>query len=276
MGGHRRLKGEGLALPESVMKIDIHAHYRGPFDRLEAHMQRDIASGVDRVVIFSPRLEDEVLAAAEKYPDHYIPFYWVDWESDTVETAAERKARGFVGAKLINPPANYDEERFFSIYEGLEKAGMIALFHSALSSRSRPAHFQRICKAFPELTVVGAHIGNPWYREAAVLLHWHKNLHFDTSTCQLAYDRPDWLAEGPPIGVKPIIRELYLSGLLDPNRLIYGSDQFLPDPGRSVTDYSIERHEVAFDALGLSSEHRDCIYRHNAARILRAAGCEVD
>ncbi len=77
------------------------------------------------------------------------------------------------------------------------------------------------------------------------------------------------------MGAKPVIRDLWNSGELLPGQLIYGSSQFIPEPGRSVNDYAIERHDAAFDDLGVPEDIRRMIYRENALGILQAAGYDI-
>jgi len=275
-----------------IRKIDFHAHFRGTLEWLDDHVERDIASGVDRVVIFDTGSADQslTLEAAAKFPDHYIPFFNVDWETDDGKAVNARKAEGFVGAKLILPPAPYDHDEFFDLYEGLARNRMVALFHTAVIAGSgsekqkkkrpssrwmRPVHLDRIARTFPEMAIVGAHIGYPWYAEACAVMRWHKNVWFDTSTSQLTYNRRDYIRTGPEIGAKPIIRDLYVGGDLEVKKVVYGSDQFLPDSERSVTDYAIRQTDAAMDDLEMPEEVRSLIYRENAEAILRWAGIDV-
>ena len=38
---------------------------------------------------------------------------------------------------------------------------------NASSARMRPIYLNTIARAFPDLKIIGAHLGNPWYQEAA-------------------------------------------------------------------------------------------------------------
>ena len=45
----------------------------------------------------------------------------------------------------------------------------------------RPFHLDEVCIAFPELTVVGTHVGHPWHIETVALLQKHSNFFLITS-----------------------------------------------------------------------------------------------
>jgi hypothetical protein len=40
-------------------------------------------------------------------------------------------------------------------------------------------YLDTLAREFPDLTLVGAHLGNPWYDEAAEAARWNPNLYFD-------------------------------------------------------------------------------------------------
>ena len=75
---------------------------------------------------------------------------------------------------------------------------MHILFHSGIVSRRnpdvpqtggmahmRPSFLDEIARRFPKLTVQGAHLGNPWYTEAAEAARWNPNLFFDITGSSL-------------------------------------------------------------------------------------------
>jgi predicted TIM-barrel fold metal-dependent hydrolase len=52
-------------------------------------------------------------------------------------------------------------------------------------ARMRPMYLDTLARAFPELTLIGAHLGNPWYDEAAEATRWNPNLYFDLTGSSL-------------------------------------------------------------------------------------------
>jgi len=282
-----------------IRKIDFHCHWNGEVDLLDEWVVAEREAGIDRAIVFDthgwrgePEHPEQVVAAAEKHPDFVVPFFNVDWKNATASVGDEMKRRGFVGAKLILPLEPYDHDCFFDLYEGLARNRMICLFHTAVvagggseaqrerrdsSRRMRPVHLDRIARSFPDMPIVGAHIGYPWYAEACAIMRWHKNVWFDTSTSQLTYKRRDYIKTGPEIGAKPIIRQLYVGGDLEVKKLIYGSDTRCPmKKGESLTGYATRLTDAAMEDLDMPDEVRRMIYRANAVDVLGLAGIEVE
>ena len=267
------------------MKIDFHVHYNGNDEYLEEHLEALRGRGFVRAVIFGDN--DACEKAVASHPDLLVPFVYFNWEKDTPGAMDEYAKRGFRGVKFILPRKPYDDEGYFPIYERLEVHGLIALFHTAVIAGSgserqkkmhassldmRPGLLDRIARSFPSLVIVGAHLGYPWYAEACSMMRWHKNIYFDTSTCQLTAGRPRYLSEGPAEAVKPYIRDLYLSGDLHPEKLLFGSDCFFDrENAVSVVDLAVRQHDVALDDLEAPAEVRNDLYYATAHRLLTAA-----
>ncbi len=266
------------------MKIDFHIHYRGNDEYLEEHLEAIQGRGFVRLVIFGDNGACEKAAAA--HPNLLVPFVYFNWDKDTPDAMDEYAKRGFRGVKFILPRKPYDDEGYFPIYERLEANGMIALFHTAVIAGSgserqkkmhassldmRPGLLDRIARSFSDLVIVGAHLGYPWYMEACSMMRWHKNVYFDTSTCQLTARRPRYLSDGPEESVKPYIRDLYLSGDLHPDKLIFGSDTALDrENALSVVDLAVRQHDVALNDLAAPEEVRNDLYHNTAHRLLTA------
>jgi predicted TIM-barrel fold metal-dependent hydrolase len=45
----------------------------------------------------------------------------------------------------------------------------------------RPIHLEEIARQFPDLNVLGAHLGNPEYEWAGEVARWNPNVYFDLS-----------------------------------------------------------------------------------------------
>jgi predicted TIM-barrel fold metal-dependent hydrolase len=59
----------------------------------------------------------------------------------------------------------------------------------------KPIFLDRIARKFPTLKLIGAHLGNPWYEEAAMTLFWNENVYFDLSGTVLKRKGADWFAD---------------------------------------------------------------------------------
>jgi len=96
--------------------------------------------------------------------------------------------------KFHSPQKDYDDPSYFQVYRLCEEYRMHMLFHTGISShrvsdepqwgsssRMRPMFLDTICRQFPRVTVQGAHLGNPWYEEAAEAARWNPTLFFDVT-----------------------------------------------------------------------------------------------
>jgi len=113
----------------------------------------------------------------------------------TPDDVSRLKDLGFTGLKLEMPSHPYDHDRYMPIYERAEQLGMPILFHTGwvmrlgehdraerLSADSMRAYrLDRIARSFPDLQIIGAHLGMPHCDEALSLLAGFPNVHFDLS-----------------------------------------------------------------------------------------------
>jgi len=188
------------------MIIDIHLHYFGPEhpayedDGLEILQEECAKVGVDRVCIsacgrqYKQPGNDAVRGALEQYPDLLIGFAYFRLGIDRPELVDEIKRQGFGGLKMISPLDDYDADAYMRVYEHAAKARLPILLHTGTvanlgmdhefdvsSNRMRPILLDRIARTFPELNLIGAHLGGPWYDEAAGMMSIHPNVYFDLS-----------------------------------------------------------------------------------------------
>jgi hypothetical protein len=133
--------------------------------------------------------------AINSYPDVFIGYGRINIDDPNAVREIERfKKAGFVGMKFHSPRKNFDDISYFQVYRLCEEYKMYLLFHTGISSRSiqdtpawtsssrmRPMYLDTICRAFPRIKIQGAHLGNPWYEEAAEAARWNPNLFFDVT-----------------------------------------------------------------------------------------------
>jgi len=197
------------------MIIDAHHHLgKGPdyADRLVEECHR---LGVKQVWLMGlpasgwPDSSNErIQEAFEKYPGMLIGFAWVHLGVDRPSKINELKARGFTGLKFIHPKAPYEDGRFYPIYERAAELNMPGLFHLGVVARNegtraefinsnlmRPIHLDTVARVFPDWTMIGAHLGNPWHKEAAMCCRWNRNLFFDLSGSTLKYTPAEYLGQ---------------------------------------------------------------------------------
>ena len=216
------------------MIVDAHVHLYSEEGSLERLVEECKKAGIDKVCLFTgePRRtrpsNDDVSKAFEKYPDLIIKFGYIALGEDGPGKVSELFNQGFKGLKIIRPKANYDDKRFYPVYERAEYYGMPILFHTGLvlrrpddkyfdvnSSRMRPVYLDGIARAFPELNIIGAHLGIPWFAEACAVAWANPNVYFDLSGIM------GWLNKQPSLFFDIV---LGLGWEKTKEQLVYGSD----------------------------------------------------
>jgi predicted TIM-barrel fold metal-dependent hydrolase len=133
--------------------------------------------------------------AIKSYPDVFIGYGRINLDDPNAVREVEKfKNAGFAGMKFHSPQKNFDDTSYFQVYRLCEEYMMYLLFHTGISSRSiqdrpawtsssrmRPMYLDTLCRAFPRIKIQGAHLGNPWYEEAAEAARWNPNLFFDVT-----------------------------------------------------------------------------------------------
>jgi predicted TIM-barrel fold metal-dependent hydrolase len=186
------------------------------------------------------------------HPD-YMPYY---------EAAAARGLRILFHTGIQGGPADYlaggSEDKWKAPPEAGTEAEdqLVARLKKNISrekfgfssARMQPIYLDTIAFYFPELFIIGAHLGWPDYRTACAVARWRPRLYFDISGGDVVHNH---IVDGGYIGKE-----------ISPRKLLYGSDS---DHRRLKGD--IARWKAAFDKMGLSAEDQDRIFYRNAARI---------
>lgn len=135
----------------------------------------------------------EVLETARRYPDFFLPFGYLDFRNPPDAIDAQREA-GFVGLKAIFSHQPYDHPSCMPYYERAQALHMPILLHlggvgpvsrktlgeglSASPYNARPCQLSTIAGYFPELILVGAHLGGMWQDEVLEGIREYPNLYF--------------------------------------------------------------------------------------------------
>ena len=212
---------------------------------------------------------------AKKFPDVVIPYGRVT--PDDPGAAAEVDyfaANGARGIKLHSPDRDWDSEKYFPIYERIEKHGLMALFHTGVTTpgfpRMRPSFIHTISVKFPELYILGAHLGNPWYTEAAEVARLRPKVYWDvTGSTLIKMERrlkefKDYLWwEGPTNHSSPQAVHAF-------EKILFGTDE---QPGQEEKGMGLEnmlgRYEDLFDACGVPEAIRKKSFGTTMAGILK-------
>ena len=197
------------------MVIDCHHHI--PAQDPEGYVARLRAEcahlGIDRVVVMSAGPPDwasneKIAELQHANPDLLIGLGYLQLGAVTVKDVDRVYELGLKGLKFIWPLANYDDDAFLPIYDRAAALGLPALFHLGIVAREpnqhlkdvsmarmRPVYLARIARRLPELKLIGAHFGNPWYEEAAELARMHPNVFFDVTGSTLKKKSPAYFDE---------------------------------------------------------------------------------
>ena len=230
--------------------------------------------------LFMPEIADNaaVEAGFHKHPDLIVGFGHIRLGKDGPEKVSELKDRGFTGLKFIIPLKAYHDESFYPVYERAEELHMPGLFHLGIVARQasghhvrvdcslmRPVFLDSIARSYPGWTIIGAHLGNPWYDEATMAARWNPNLYFDLSGSTLKYRKPEYLGE--LLWWDSTTRYGSPDGSSAWEKIVFGSDVDYYEIKDVLHDY-----ENVFKTLHLSEKVRHDIRYRNGARILGLEG----
>ena len=166
------------------------------------------------------------------------------------EELARVKELGLRGVKFHNDMQGYDidDPKAFPIYKAMEEEGLAVLFHMGDNRYdfSAPEKMVKVAKAFPGLTVIGAHFGG--YRRWNDSFHNPKldNVYYDTSSSLFMLEKST--------------AERFIDHF-GPDRFFFGSDFPMWNPKKE--------YEERFNRLNLSDDVREMILYKNFARVFK-------
>ncbi len=228
------------------------------------------------------KVNEMVKDAIGRYPELFIGVAYIDIDKDDPEILSDYKESGFKGIKIICPNDNYDEEKYYPFYEMAEKLNLVVLFHTGVignavdylvdspfdrrlieisreferkikrfhtSSRFMlPIYLDNIALKFPELKIIGAHLGYGMYEVSCAIARFRRNVFFDLS--------------GGDVVRRHIIEKKLIGKEISSYKILYASDG-LPD--RIYDDIMVWEEELY--KSGLNDNDIDNIMYLNAARI---------
>jgi len=202
---------------------------------------------------------DEVAAAMARHPGRLAGLASVDLNDPmrAVREIRKRAAEGFVGVRVVpwlwDAPPN--DRRYYPIYVACIEAGVpfcTQIGHTGPLCRSEPGrpipYLDDVLLDFPELVVVGGHVGFPWMDEVLSLARKYPNFHIDTSAYTV-HRLPPQLVE-------------FMRGA-GRTRVLFGTNWPMLSPAQCLEQ---------LDDLGLDDEARRLFLEGNARRIFRLDG----
>lgn len=268
------------------MMIDFHYHYAdvpGFIDDLlremdEAQVEKTLLTTGPEDMYWEfkqcgMKNDEETLKAVREHPDRIVGNVYIDpTKPDAIDKYERFMEAGFRAVKMFPPVGYYpDEERFFPLYERIEKYGTPILFHMgqtnikfvqkpgeprrAMSSKfANPMNVDMLTRMFPGIPFVFAHNGYPFFLEAWSVAHANQNVYLDIA------------GSGPwTMGIPTVYTAL--GGVsfipMDFKRVIWGSDNCMPQKE------SIAYAKVYLKHMGCSSEDRKLVLGETARRLLK-------
>ena len=254
-----------VRMPESM---------RGGVDE-DAYLGLMDAAGIDKSLLIAVRAGDirmrgsfevpyeEVAAVCRRHPERYFGLAGVDPYRGMEQLADLEhavKELGFVGAHLYPHWMELapDHAKYYPIYAKcceLDIPIMMQVGQNLVYSRERrlpsvgrPICLDQVAIDFPELKLIGIHIGVPWTGEMIAMAWKHENIFIGTD----AYAPKHWPVEF-----------VHYMNTYGREKVLFGTDWPVIHPQRAVD-------EIA--ALDLRDESRDLVMRGNAERVFRLDG----
>lgn len=276
------------------MIIDCHVHLltaKGYLEKLIGEMDRleidkvCLLAGKNYMRFWGSRMasNEEVIEAYRKYPERIIPMAFLELGADPPAMIDHLYAQGFRAfGEISKPRIPYNDDECMEYYARAAAYDMPMLMHTGTvfrieedqyfdvdSSRMRPVYLDRAARKFPNLKIIGAHLGNPWYEEAAMVMFWNPNVYFDLSGSILKRKDAAWFNETlwwTPERMKRMARSEnthYTSALAHPfSRVCFGSDVPIEEMEQVVDEY----RSLMAD-LQLPAELQERVMSRNAREI---------
>lgn len=127
-----------------------------------------------------------------------------------------------------------------------EAAGDATSWYGA--ARMQPILLDGVSVAFPDLSIIGAHLGYGLYDSAAAVARWRRNVSFDIS--------------GGTVVRRHLVDRGMIRAEVSTAKLLWGSDCDVAHMSRELSSWM-----QAFERIGLTAEEQDAIFWGNAARI---------
>ena len=240
-----------------------------PAERVKEHNER----GIDKVVLLDPL--DACMETKKIFGDFVIavPMVGIDYVSP--EQIDKILSNGASGIKFIAPMRSYGDNIYLPLYDVINDHKALAVFHTGFLSHAffepgcalatpdfvdithmRASAMDRIARAFPDLNMLIAHFGNPWWEGCWKMISSLKNVYADFSGgTAITRSMNMW---------KDIFRP---NGNLDTKaigKLCFGSDvdYFMPNDCFGYTRY-IDFYQRFFEELDVPQELRNKIESEN-------------
>lgn len=179
--GYLRIFGDNLpSLEDTISDMDA------------AGVSKSVIVAIDAETIWDYRVSNELVAASvAENPGRLIGFASVDPHKGKVARRELRRAvtsDGMSGLKLLPHliELKVNDPLMYPIYEEALELGVPVLFHMGTQFHTgtklkycHPLDVDEVAVDLPDLKIVIAHFGWPWYEEALAVVHRNLNVYFN-------------------------------------------------------------------------------------------------
>ena len=266
-GGDEHFEHKVRMPPEVAANGVSMEEYLGMMDRAGVERSLVVAGrcGDMRMKHSSQIAYEQVAEYCETWPDRYSGLAGVDPATHGVREGVHEMERGireygFIGAHIyphwfgLSP----DAAQFYPFYYAcceLDVPIMMQVGHCLDYQRDRvlpsvgfPITLERIAIDFPELKIIGIHLGWPWVDELIAMCYKHNNVYM----CGDAYAPKHWPAS-----------YVHYINTFGQDKVLFGTDWPIYGPERGIGD---------IEELNLRPEARRKLYRDNALELFKLAG----
>lgn len=203
-----------------------------------------------------------------------FPFYWIDpMEGDALDQVDMANKHGVKGFKVICSYFYPGDKKAMGVYAAIAKTGKPILFHSGIlwdgfssSKYNRPGEFEALLD-IDGLRFSLAHVSWPWCDENIAV--YGKFLNAYTERPNLSVEMFIDITPGtPPIYREEVLTKLFTIGYDVENNVIFGTDSFANNYNNKWVEEWIQRDNVIYKKLCLSSEIINKVYSENLKRLL--------
>lgn len=243
----------------------------------EEHIAQHRARGIERVVLLDP---PEITFEIQRvFGDFVMACPQIRLDETTPAGIDAILDRGAVGIKFIAPMHPYGSDCYLPLYRAVRNRNALAIFHTGYLAHHffdpggvlprtapinmndmRPSELDRVARAFPELKIMIAHFGNPWWDEAHALISNNKNTYADFSGGS-AYRRSlafwkELLAPNGKLDLRCV------------SKLCYAADGWMFHVGIFEDAPLQEFYDRLYETLSLPDDIRQLIDRENILRLV--------
>ena len=258
------------------MVIDSHVHIFHDFtdETARSYLRKVRELGIEGAVACAigetivPGTNEWYAQQISRHSDFFVGLANVDLDGSSPDELAHLTHAPFVGFKVLFGAKPYGHPDYLPLWGAMQALNRPVLVHTgwlAMSPRTRrinmlnlrPMEIDFVARNFPDLRIVMAHMGNPWFEEAYCVLKRQANVFADLSGGAQDRSVAFWQDLFAPDGKVDI-------GSL--SKLLWASDHgYL---GATLDSFEcIAFHEKLFEACRVPQDIRDRVCRGNAREL---------